>query len=113
MGELFSRRLRRLRIRAKLTQGDLAQACGCTSRAISHWECGKWPGWRVVAICNQLAPLLGVTPHYLRFGWEEHDIRLAALERAAWSFPNEELIEECRSARREIEAAEGFVRPRV
>jgi transcriptional regulator with XRE-family HTH domain len=109
-GERFSVRLVRLRRRCRLKQIELAEVLGVTARTIGHWEQGRWPGHRLGAICTKLAPILGVTPHYLRFGWEESDTRLAARARASWSVPSPELVEEARAGRREIERAEGFKR---
>jgi transcriptional regulator with XRE-family HTH domain len=64
MSEAFPARLRRLRQQRRLTQHDLADACGLTQATISRLETGKHsPTWS--AVCA-LADALGCTTDALR-----------------------------------------------
>jgi len=76
--EFFGERLRRLRVARGMTQQAVAERCGCSHIAISHWE-------RIAAIPNSkflpaLARTLGVSIDQLVTGRESP--QLAALHRA-------------------------------
>lgn len=117
--EKFGERLRRLRIRVGLSQANVAMICNVLPRQVSRWELGRWPRRksRIDAICSALAPKLGCTPFYLRWG---RDVRRGDIgviigpeyvpERPRWSYPDELLLQECREAREEIIRAEGYRR---
>ena len=55
----FGARLRELRIRAGMTQTELADAAEVSQNGLSHWETGsREPGWSTIV---KLADALGVS----------------------------------------------------
>lgn len=111
--EKFGERLRRLRKRTRLRQCELAERVGVKRSTIGVWESGRLP-LHTKLMLDRLAPIFGVTPFYLRFGFERSDGRLHQADlaqRPRWSRPGTELVELCHQGRAEIAEAEGFTRP--
>lgn len=53
--EWFAGRLRELRLRARLTQADLAKLAGVSQQTVAGAETGTYPRWDIVcALCGAL-----------------------------------------------------------